>query len=36
MKDLAAAGKQTEEHTIRRQSERLMEEAKAQIMKETH
>ena len=36
MKDLAAAGKPTEEHTIRRQSERLMEEAKAQIMKETH
>ena len=36
MKDLAAAGKPTEEHTIRRQSERLMVEAKAQIMKETH
>ena len=36
MKDLAAAGKPTEEHTIRRQSERLMVEAKEQIMKETH
>jgi hypothetical protein len=35
-KDLAAAGKPTEEHTIRRQSERLMVEAKEQIMKETH
>ena len=36
VKDLAAAGKPTEDHTIRRQSERLMVEAKAQIMKETH
>ena len=36
VKDLAAAGKPTEEHTIRRQSERLMVEAKEQIMKETH
>ena len=36
MKDLAAAGKPTEDHTIRRQAERLMVEAKAQIMKETH
>jgi hypothetical protein len=36
MKDLAAAGKPTEEHTIRKQAERLMTEAKAQIMKETH
>ena len=35
-KDLAAAGKPTEDHTIRRQAERLMVEAKAQIMKETH
>ena len=36
VKDLAAAGKPTEDHTIRRQAERLMVEAKAQIMKETH
>ena len=36
VKDLAAAGKPTEEHTIRKQSERLMVEAKEQIMKETH
>jgi hypothetical protein len=36
VKDLAAAGKPTEDHTIRRQSERLMVEAKEQIMKETH
>jgi hypothetical protein len=36
VKDLAAAGKPTAEHTIRKQSERLMAEAKAQIMKETH
>jgi hypothetical protein len=36
VKDLAAAGKPTEEHTIRRQAERLMAEAKAQLMKETH
>ena len=36
VKDLAAAGKPTEDHTIRKQSERLMAEAKAQIMKETH
>ena len=36
VKDLAAAGKPTEDHTIRKQSERLMVEAKAQIMKETH
>lgn len=35
MKDLAAAGKPTDEHTIRKQAERLMTEAKAQIMKET-
>jgi hypothetical protein len=34
-KDLAAAGKPTEDHTIRKQSERLMAEAKAQLMKET-
>lgn len=36
VKDLAAAGKPTEDHTIRKQSERLMVEAKEQIMKETH
>ena len=35
MKDLAAAGKPTEEHTIRKQGERLLVEAKEQLMKET-
>ena len=35
VKDLAAAGKPTEDRTIRKQSERLMAEAKAQLMKET-
>ncbi len=35
VKDLAAAGKPTEEHTIRKQAERIAVEAKAQIMKET-
>ena len=34
MRDLAAAGKPTEEHTIRKQGERLMAEAKQQIMSE--
>ena len=34
MHDLAAAGKPTEEHTIRRQGERLLAEAKQQIMTE--
>lgn len=34
MKDLAAAGKPTEAHTIRRQAERFLVEAKAQLMKE--
>jgi hypothetical protein len=34
MKDLAAAGKPTEDHTIRKQSERLMVEAKNQVMAE--
>ncbi len=34
MKDLAAAGKPTEEHTIRKHSERLIEEAKKQVMTE--
>ncbi len=33
--DLAAAGRPTEDHTIRKQGERLMVDAKAQIMKET-
>jgi hypothetical protein len=36
VKDLAAAGKPTEEHTVRRQAERLVEEAKKQVMTETH
>ena len=36
VKDLAAAGKPMEEHTIRRQAERLAVTAKEQIMKETH
>jgi len=36
VKDLAEAGKPMEDHTIRRQAERLAVEAKAQIMKETH
>ena len=35
VKDLAAAGKPMEEHTIRKQAERLAAEAKAQIMTET-
>lgn len=35
VKDLAAAGKPTEEHTIRKQSERLMDDAKKQLMTET-
>jgi len=34
MKDLAAAGKPMEDHTIRKQSERLADEAKKQIMAE--
>ena len=34
MRDLAAAGKPPEEHTIRRQRERLMAEAKKQVMAE--
>jgi hypothetical protein len=34
-KDLAAAGKPTDDHTIRRQAERMMVEAKEQMMKET-
>jgi hypothetical protein len=35
VKDLAAAGKPMEDHTIRKQAERLAAEAKAQIMTET-
>ena len=34
VKDLAAAGKPTEEHTIRYQSERLLADAKRQVMTE--
>ena len=34
VKDLAAAGKPTEEHTIRKQADSLMEAAKEQVMKE--
>ncbi len=34
MHDLAAAGKPTDEHTIRKQGERLHEEARRQIMTE--
>jgi hypothetical protein len=34
MKDLAAAGKPMEDHTIRKQGERLMAEAKKQVMAE--
>jgi hypothetical protein len=36
VKDLAAAGKPTEEHTVRKQAERLMDDAKKQVMTETH
>jgi hypothetical protein len=35
VKDLAAAGKPTEEHTVRKQAERLFDEAKIQLMSET-
>ena len=35
VKDLAAAGKPMEDHSIRKQAERLAEAAKEQIMKET-
>ena len=35
VKDLAAAGKPTEAHTIRKQAERLLGEAKTQLMSET-
>ena len=36
VKDLGAAGKPMEDHTIRRQADRFMTEAKQQVMKETH
>ena len=36
VKDLAAAGKPTEEHTIRKQAERLIDDAKKQVMTETN
>jgi hypothetical protein len=36
VKDLAAAGKPTEEHTVRKQGERLLDDAKKQLMTETH
>lgn len=36
VKDLAAAGHATEEHTIRKQAERLMDDAKKQLMSETN
>ncbi len=36
MHDLAAAGKPTEDHTIRKQAERLLLAAKQQVMTETH
>ena len=35
IRDLAAAGKPTEEHTIRKQGERLLVEAMKQVMTET-
>ena len=35
VRDLAAAGKPTEEHTVRKQAERLMDDAKKQLMTET-
>ena len=35
VRDLAAAGRPMEDHTIRRQAERLMPEAKKQVMAET-
>ena len=35
VKDLAAAGKPMEDHTVRKQAERLAAEAKDQLMKET-
>jgi hypothetical protein len=36
VKDLAAAGKPTEEHTVRKQADRLLDDAKKQLMTETN
>ena len=36
MRDLAAAGKPMEDHSIRKQANRLLPEAKKQVMAETH
>ena len=36
VKDLAAAGKPTDEHAIRKEAERLAVDAKKQLMTETH
>ena len=36
VKDLAAAGKPMEDHSIRKQAERLAAEARNQVRKETH
>ena len=36
MKDLAAVGKPTEDHTILKQAERLLVDAKKQIMADSH
>ena len=36
MKDLAAAGKPMEDHTILKQADRLLPEAKKQVMSEVH
>ena len=36
VKDLAAAGKPAEEHTIRKQADRLLDDAKKQLMTETN
>jgi hypothetical protein len=36
VKDLAAAGKPTEEHTVRKQADRLLDDAKQQLMTETN
>ena len=36
VKDLAAAGKTTDEHAIRKEAERLAVDAKKQLMTETH
>jgi hypothetical protein len=36
MRDLAVVGKSMAEHTIRKQAERLLIEAKKQVMTETH